>query len=130
MTSEGFFLDIAKIAITVVGFSGVVSALRHDRGAPWSINEIAGLRSMIGHGLAAVGFGLLPSLASFFAPDECTLWASCSLILGLFCAYTLVSQTVVVYHNRRRGAPPRHPWLMLVEFFAAGSLSSLYKAST
>jgi hypothetical protein len=120
MTSEGFFLDIAKIAITIVGFAGVVSALRHDRDAPWSIIEIAGLRSMIGHGLASVGFGLLPSLASFLATDECMLWASCSLILALFSAYTLIIQAMAVYRNRRRGAPPRRFGRMLVDFFAFG----------
>jgi hypothetical protein len=122
MTGEGFFLDIAKIAVTVVGFAGVVAALRHDREAPWSLNEIAGLRAMIGHGLAAVAFGLLPSFTSLFARDECTLWASCSFILGFFCAYTLIIQAVRVYHNTRGGAPPRRFGLMLWEFFVVGSI--------
>lgn len=54
MTGESFFLDIAKISITIAGFAGVVGALRHPREKNWKPNEIYGLKLMLEHSLVGV----------------------------------------------------------------------------
>ena len=61
MVGESLFLDVAKIAITCVGFASVVAALRHPKNEKWRYAEIMGLRTMIEFSFAAVIGGLLPS---------------------------------------------------------------------
>ena len=117
ITGESLFLDIAKISITIAGFTGVVAAVRHPRDIPWKANEVNGLKLMIEHSLAAVLFGLLPSLTYLYKPDEGWDWLVSSVILAAFFLYALLIQIVRIQHSSSIGHPPRRFRLLLLEFF-------------
>lgn len=120
MTGESYFLDIAKISVAIAGFTGVVASVRHERDAPWTLNELAGLALMLEHSFAAVFFGLLPSLVSFAISDSSTLWLSLSFLLTLFLSYALLVQYKRLIEAMRVGSRPRQFKLLLIEFFGSG----------
>ena len=84
MNIEPFFLGVAKIAITIAGFVGVVAALRHKREEEWKLNELYGVKLMIEHSLAAVLAGLLPSVLLVAFADESVVWIVSSALLAAF----------------------------------------------
>lgn len=55
-----YFLTVAGLALALVGFSGVVANFRPGNTAPWSPQDIAGLRFIYEHAFGACFFALLP----------------------------------------------------------------------
>ena len=117
MSGESFFLDVAKIAITIAGFVGVVAALRHQRDEEWKHNELYGVKLMIEHSLAAVLAGLLPSVLSLAFADEATVWRLCSALLAAFLAFEVLINIFRVKHATAAGTPPRSFALLVFTFF-------------
>lgn len=58
MTDQFYFTAIAGIALSVAGFSGLVTALRQD--GRWSRADLWRLRSIVRTSLIIVVFGLIP----------------------------------------------------------------------
>ena len=116
MTSESFFLDIAKIAITIAGFGGVIAALRHPRDQGWEANEVAGLKLILEHSFAAVASGLLPSVLYLYFSDEPEVWLVSSSLLALFLAFELLINIVRLRHATALGSPHRKFGLLLSTF--------------
>ena len=117
MTAESFFLDVAKISITVAGFAGVIGALRHTRDLAWKPNEVNGLKLMLDHSVVGVVVGLLPSVLSLCFADEQTVWVSLSALLAFFFAYEILINIARVRQSSTAGAPPRQFGLLLAVFF-------------
>ncbi len=117
MTGEAFFLDVAKISITIAGFAGVIGALRYLLNVGWKLNEIAGLKLMLEHSFFAVVAGLLPSVLFLSFADEPTVWLWSSTLLALFLAYEVLINIVRLRHASAAGTPPRSFGLLLATFF-------------
>ncbi|MGH8499025.1 MAG: hypothetical protein ACRERV_09500 [Methylococcales bacterium] len=118
ITGEAFFLDVAKIAITIAGFFGVVAALGlpHERG--WEPSDIGGLKLMLEHSLGAVVAGLLPSGLSMYNQTEAPIWFFCSLLLCGFLAYAMFIQVARILGSASTtGVRPQFPRLLLFLFF-------------
>jgi len=114
---EAALLDIAKVAIAVTGFTGVVVTFRHPREALWKANEVEGLKLLLWHSLGAVLFGLLPSIAYLRWSDQSLVWLGGSALLGAFLAWQLLSNIAAVQRASARGYPPRAMKQMLIEYF-------------
>jgi hypothetical protein len=116
LSGESFLLNVARIALTFIGFASVISLMHHRR-TEWLEQEIQGLKLMIEFDLAATLFALLPFPVLFTLGEEreWLVWRiSCSLL-----ACYLVIAFWRHYRRYARGIPqPRHPLLFLWTFTA------------
>lgn len=117
MTGESFFLDIAKVSITMAGFAGVIGALRHPKDRGWEANEIAGIKLMLEHSLAAVVLGLLPLVFYLYSSDEPMVWLLSSSLLTVFLAAEILINIARIKTTTAQGSPPRTFKLLLGTFF-------------
>ena len=117
MTNEPLFLDVAKIAATLVGFVGVVVALRHPRNEGWTRAEVNGTKLMLEHGFAAILLGVSPSVLGQHFPKEAEVWQCCSAVLAVFFAYELLINSVRIRYALAADSPPRAFFALLATFF-------------
>ena len=61
VVSEEFLMAISQIAIALIGFSGVVTALGHDKARKWTASEMLQLRTQVEPSLCALFGALVPS---------------------------------------------------------------------
>ena len=112
LNAEPLLLTIAKIGVALAGFASVVAAIR-PRDQNWTLQDVAGLKLMLEHFLAAILFGMVPSGLHLLQPDEGTLWATASLFLGIFLLTEVLLQVNRIRANSQKGAPPRLPKLFV-----------------
>jgi hypothetical protein len=125
MTTDAFFLDVAKISITVAGFAGVVGALRHPRDAVWKANEVNALKVILEHSLAGVVLGLVHSVLSLAVAAERTVWLWLSVFLAIVFVYEILINIARVRNSSAALAGPREFALLLGTFFVP-TLAVLY----
>ncbi|MCI0563288.1 MAG: hypothetical protein MN733_32830 [Nitrososphaera sp.] len=128
VTGEAFFLDIAKIAITIAGFFGVVAALRHPHEKNWGPSDIGGFKLMLENSLGAVVAGLMPSGLSMYQTEPLS-WLWCSFLLCVFLTYTMLIQVARILGSPSiAGVRPQFPRLLLVAFFPPTLIALLLNA--
>lgn len=113
---NGFFLNIAMIAVTFMGFTGLVGAIRHRRSGNWKPNEIAGLKYIIEHAMAAMLVGLLP-FPVVQKLNEARMWQLFSGALAVFLTLQFLIQIWRIKEATSKGTPPTHLKLMLLLYF-------------
>lgn len=74
---------LAEIAVSIVGFAGIVTVLA-ARGGRFDPNTYNRLRVLVEAGVGATAFSLLPALATELALDPELMWASCSVAQAFF----------------------------------------------
>lgn len=116
MSNEGFFLDIAKISISIAGFAGVVGALRHTRDAPWKANEINGLKVILEFAIFGIVTGLLPTILGNSFQEESTSFIFLSTLLATVFFYEVAINVYRIKYSEEKLAPPRKFGLLLTTF--------------
>lgn len=97
--SEDFLLTMAEIAIALMGFSGVVTALgRRDQG-DWTPEEILQLRSQVEPSAVALFGACIPSILALLISDQLLLWRVANGLLAILVGYALIA-----YYVRTRSA--------------------------
>lgn len=117
MIEDTFYLCIATVAITVVGFTGVIVLLKHPEKPGLLPNEIAGVKLIVEHGLIAVLLCLIPTLVFLLSKSEITEWRVSSAVLATFLLYAILINIYRILQTTKQRHPPRTPRLMLSTFF-------------
>lgn len=98
--SDETLMGIAQIAITLIGFSGVVTALGHDRGERWGPAELLQLRTQVEPSMTALFGALLPATAGLLVDSQNALWQICNGLLAVF-----IFAALLAYLVRTKRAP-------------------------
>lgn len=100
MDTSGYFYTIAEVAITLVGFSGIIVALLGS-GSPWRENDRYGLIAVVVTCAGALVFSLLPVGLLFLSMADDVVWSLDALLIGLL----LVVGGVAFARARHRTQP-------------------------
>src|ERR1044072_7193197 len=84
MTSEGFLMAVAQVAVALAGFSGPVVATRGASPSGWSRRDTWSLAGMFGASIGALFLALLPSLLLFSRLPTETGWMMASGFMADF----------------------------------------------
>ena len=88
LTGSDYLLRLSALAVSFVGFSAIVVALRRALGAELSDLHMHFVRLFIEGGFAVAALGLLPSALSFTGLDDLTIWrfssAAAALIFSVY----------------------------------------------
>ncbi|MBY0277850.1 hypothetical protein K2Z84_21155 [Candidatus Binatia bacterium] len=122
---ESYFFTIANVAIVLGGFTAVTGVFRRESVDGWLPQEMAGIRFMFEHMLAACGIPvvLIPMLE--ILGDEAHVWRAASALLLAFLAFELILNGCRVVRLRAAGTPPRHPIALYFVFFPGTAAASL-----
>jgi hypothetical protein len=115
-SDETYLATIAQVAIAVAGIISVIVVFRRE--AAWAPNELMGVRLVFENAGAAIVFALLAPLLLRCGLVEGRVWAVGSVGLAAFLAGELLAQTLRWIELEALGAPPRHPVLLVLLFFA------------
>ena len=74
MISEDTLMTFAELAIALIGFSGVVTALRRTREGKWTRSELLQLRALVEPSLIVLGGALTPIAIQLVISDEQLVW--------------------------------------------------------
>jgi hypothetical protein len=107
MTSEGFLLAVAQIAVALAGFSGLVVATRGASPAGWSTRDTWSLAGMFGASIGALFLALLPSLLFFLGLPTEVVWMLASLLMAAFLVAFSLTMGWFCRKLSRSGQPPR-----------------------
>ena len=128
MTSEGFLLAIAQIAVALAGFSGLVVATRGASPSGWSRRDTWSLAGMFGASIGALFLALLPSLLFFLRLPTETVWMLASLFMAAFLVVFALTMALISRKLSKSGEPPRVPYFSpaaTVLLLACGCLAGL-----
>ncbi len=92
ITGPDYLLRLSSLAVTFVGFSSIVVALRRALGAELSDLHMYFVRLFIEGGLYVAALGLLPTALSFTGLAESTIWRLSSAAAALFASVYLIIQ--------------------------------------
>lgn len=97
MSIPGWYQTVAEIAIGLAGFSGLVVALRHDKGP---LSEIQKFRMGVLFGMAfgALFLSLVPHVLAALGLRDGLLWSYASLAMV---AWSLIFVYLWISHSRR-----------------------------
>lgn len=114
MTLDGsdYLLRLSGLAVSFVGFSGVIVALQRALGAELSDLHMHFVRLFIEGGLAVAALGLLPAVLSTTGLADSTIWRLSSAAAALMFSTHLI----FLFRRRRRVAPGRVPLRMIVNY--------------
>ena len=115
MESSEYLYTVAEVAVALVGFAGIVIALRH-RQSGLSGRDRSLVTDMVERGLAALFFALLPLLLVFLGLGSASVWPYCS---GLLAAYITVAGVRSIRARFVARAPVR-PAIFYGRFGASG----------
>lgn len=96
--SEELLMGVAQIAVALIGFSGVVTALGRERGRKWTAAELLQLRTQVEPSMVALFGALVPSTVSLVATSPLALWRVSDAILG---GFIFVALARYVWRTRR-----------------------------
>jgi len=81
---EELLFSISEMALALIGFSGVVTALGHRKDNSWSAAEILQLRTLVEPAASAMFGAFLPSILGLVISSDETLWRLCNgLLFGI-----------------------------------------------
>lgn len=116
MEGEGILLTIVDLALALIGFSSVVTALRRSREKAWSHQEINGLVFLAIMAIGAILFALLPFALFYMELGPTRIF---SIAAAAYCFYSVSVMFGMAWRARRSGFPSRRPWV----FNASAALS-------
>ena len=99
--SESYFLTIAQLALGFGGLAGLLSAFRYQ--------EIQGIKLILEHSVAAIGFSLLPVFLAFSSRLQGQGLRISSFLLASFLIFELIIQVFRLRRGYSLGTPPRRP---------------------
>lgn len=102
--NESILQTLAKVAITLAGFSGLVVTLRFRGTQAWSATELRLLWLMIGDSFLVLFFALLPFPLTLAGWSQDVVWSVCSPLLG---AWFIVGNLLALRGERRDRAAHR-----------------------
>ena len=120
MQGEGVLLAIISLAMGLIGFSSIVTALRRSRDKSWTVQEINGLMLLAIMATGAILFSLLPFSLFYMALSEVEVY---SIAAAAYLFFTLAVILGLVVRGRQSGFPSRRP--RIFKFFAVASVGVL-----
>ena len=81
--SEEILMGAAAVAVTLIGFSGVVTALRLPRGKSWGPSESAQLFALIAPSIVTLSCAFVPIGLGLILDDSDTIWRVANGSVGL-----------------------------------------------
>ena len=99
--NEDVLYTLAKVAVTLGGFSGVVVGLRLRGESGWSATELRVLWLLIGDSFLVLFFSLLPVPMALAAWAPATIWGWCNALLG---TWFIVGNLIALRGERRERA--------------------------
>ena len=98
MAATEELLTIAQVSVTLVGFSGLISAFRARTVTELEVRDLSALAMIASSGAVAFAFSLLPLPLAYLDLSEAALWRLCS---GLFAVALIVGFATFIAVNRR-----------------------------
>lgn len=102
--NESILYTLAKVAITLAGFSGVVVGFRLRGAHAWSPTELRVLWLLIGDSFLLLLFSLLPVPMALAGWSHDVIWGLCNALLG---SWFIVGNLVALRGERRDRAARR-----------------------
>jgi hypothetical protein len=99
--SESYFLTIAQLALGFGALAGLLNAFRFQ--------VIQGIKLILEHSVAAIGFSLLPVCLTFSSRLQGQGLRISSFLLALFLIVELIIQVFRLQRGYSHGTPPRRP---------------------
>jgi hypothetical protein len=96
--SEEVLMAVSQIAIALIGFSGIVTALGHGQGQKWTASELLQLRTQVEPSMCALFGGLVPSTVGLLVTSPEMLWRISNLVLV---GFIIAALTAHLYRSRR-----------------------------
>ncbi len=133
MTGEDTLFAIVDLAIALIGFSSIVTALRRPKERSWGAQEINGLVFLAIMAIGAIIFSILPLVLFYMGLDDLQLYSIASAIYCVFCIGVIVG---LIIRGRKSGFPSRRPTVFKIfgllslgvitfmGFLASGSITS------
>jgi hypothetical protein len=133
MAGEDTLFTIVDLAIALIGFSSIVTALRRSKEKSWSIQEINGLVFLAVMAIGAIIFSLLPLLLFYMELDDVQIY---SIASAVYCVFSMVVILGLFIRGRKSGFPSRRPRvfnifgflsfgiIILMGFLAAGAITN------
>jgi hypothetical protein len=108
MEGRDILLTIVDLALALIGFSSIVTALRRSREKAWNPQEINGLVFLAMMAIGAILFALLPFALFYMELREGQIYSISAMLYAVFS----VSVTLgLALRGRRSGFPSRRPRL-------------------
>jgi hypothetical protein len=101
LVGSDYLLRLSGLAVSFVGFSGVIVALRRALGVELGSIHTYLVRFLIEGGLAVAAFGLLPAALSFTGLPDSTIWRLSSATA----AFVFSGYLILVFRRRLRETP-------------------------
>lgn len=102
--NEPILQTLAKIAVTLAGFSGLVVTIRFRGTHAWSATELRFLWLLIGDSFLVLFFSLLPFPMALAGWPQAKIWGLCSALLG---SWFIVGNLLALLGERRDLAAQR-----------------------
>jgi hypothetical protein len=106
MKGQEILLAITDIALTLIGLSSVVTALRRSKEEAWGIQEINGLIFLAIVSIATILFALLPFSLFYMEFSEAKIYTVSSTAYCIFSTLMIVGFAI---RAKRSGFPSRRP---------------------
>jgi hypothetical protein len=117
MAGEDTLLAIVDLAIALIGFSSIVTALRRSKEKSWSSQEINGLVFLALMAIGAIVFSLIPFALFYMDLSDDQIY---SISAGVYCVFSVSVIMGLFIRGRRTGFPSRRP--RIFNFFGLLSL--------
>jgi hypothetical protein len=101
LIGSDYLLRLSALAVSFVGFSGVIVALRRALGVELASIHMYLIRFLIEGGLAVATFGLLPAALSFTGLPDSMIWR----LLSATAAFVFSGYLILVFRRRIRVTP-------------------------
>jgi hypothetical protein len=106
MIGEDALFTIIDLAIALIGFSSVITALRRSKEKSWSSQEINGLVFLALMAIGAIVFSLLP-LSLFYM--ELVDYQIYSISAAIYCVFSISVIIGLFIRGKQSGFPSRRP---------------------
>lgn len=106
MVGEDTLFTIIDLAIALIGFSSIVTALRRSKEKSWSIQEINGLVFLAIMAIGAILFSMLPLVFFYMGLNDLQIY---SLASAVYCFFSLCVLIGLIIRGRKSGFPSRRP---------------------
>jgi hypothetical protein len=117
MIGEDVLFTVIDLAIALIGFSSIVTALRRSKEKPWSSQEINGLVFLALMAIGAIVFSLLPFSLFYMELGEYQIY---SISAAIYCVFGISVSLGLYIRGKQSGFPSRRP--RVFNFFAVLSV--------
>lgn len=129
MSARDELLAIAEIAVSLIGFSGLIFVFRSRDITQLETRDLSAIAMIVGAGALALTFALLPLPLSYLGLEERVFW---QLSSGIFAVAMLAAAATFATVNRRlvrSGHAERTPRLNRTTFYTAVTTAALLALS-